>query len=140
MSRYFKIQELVPPQIFAQFGDRSWWFLDRKAVQMLDEIRELLGVPIVVNNWHTGGQYKESGFRLPDTATGGRLSQHKFGRAFDPKPVGMTPQEAHKFILNHEKQFMAIGLTTLEDIAKTPTWVHVDNRWTGLSNILIVKP
>lgn len=139
-SKYFLIQELVPPTIFNQFGDKSWWFLDRQAVEMLDKIRELIGKPIVVNNWATGGNYQESGFRLPDTTTGGKLSQHKFGRAFDCRPLRMTPRQMYDIILYYENQFMTFGLTTLEDIASTPTWVHVDNRWTGMDKILIVKP
>lgn len=139
-SKYFLIKELVPAAIFNQFGDKSWWFLDKEAVQMLNDIRELFGVPFIVNNWHSGGQYKESGYRSPDTTTGGKLSQHKRGAAFDIKPIGMTPREIYDNILLDEEYFLKTGLTTLEDIASTPTWVHVDNRWTGMDKILIVKP
>lgn len=139
-AKHFKIQELVPPSIYNFWGERSIYFLDNKMVKVLDFLRELTGKPITVNNWHEGGQRDEAGFRLPDTATGGRLSQHKFGRAADPKVEDMTPGEVYELIIKNEKQFMNLGLTTVEDIKYTPTWIHFDTRWTGLNFIQVVKP
>lgn len=135
-SKYFQLRELVPPQIYQQFGNRSWWFLDHEAVMMVNAIRELLNIPLIVNNHH----YNLSGYRVPDTPTGSYLSQHKRGAAFDIKSASMTAAGIYQFIFDNEQELMDIGLTTVEDIASTPTWVHVDCRWTGLSNILIVKP
>ena len=78
---------------------------------------------------------------MPDTAVGGKLSQHKFGRAADIKIPGLTSRQIYDEILNHEKIFMAAGLTTLENIDATPTWVHIDIRYQGNSEkIIIVNP
>jgi hypothetical protein len=49
--------------------------------------------PTVVNNWHQGGAFSESGLRTMETGTGAALSQHKFGRAFDCKFRNVTPAE-----------------------------------------------
>lgn len=140
ISQYFTIQELVPSSIYSAYGERSWMFLDREAVEMLNQIREFIGVPITVNNWATGGTYELSGFRPPDTSIGGKLSQHKFGRAFDLKFRNMTAADAHRRIRDDADKFMSFGLTTIEDIAFTPTWVHIDCRITGQTDLLIVKP
>lgn len=140
-SKHFQAYEMVPPAIHQVYGDRSWQFVDERLMHLLDFIREHFNKPVTINSWHEKGQYKESGFRLPDTTTGGKLSQHKHGRAADIKVEGMTPQQVYKEILDNEKLFMDHGLTTMEDIEDTPTWVHVDIRYqNGAEHIVIVNP
>jgi hypothetical protein len=40
-----------------------------------------------------------------------------------------------------EQQFIdAQLLTTYENIAATPSWLHIDCRWTGLDKLLMVNP
>lgn len=139
-SKYFLIQELVPPSIYKAWGERSWWFIDHDLVVVLDFMREYYGVPVTVNNWHIGGKYTERGFRTPTTKTGGKLSQHRFGRGADVAVKGLTPKQVYMDILKNEKMFLSVGLTAMEDISDTPTWVHIDTRWTELNGILVVKP
>lgn len=136
----FDIRELVPPSIHAKYGDKSIWFLDTDAIKFLHFSRKRYGKPHFVNTWHTGGQFENRGFRLPGSTTGALLSQHKFGRAFDWNVAGMTPDEIRADILANQEEWMANGLTTIEDGKYAPTWVHGDSRWTGLDAILIVKP
>ena len=140
ISKHFTIQEFVYPELYNQWGDKSIYFLDQRIVNVAEFIREKINKPITINNWHTGGQYKESGLRSLNTSTGGALSQHKFGRAADLKVQGMTPAQVLQFIKDNWAELHALGLTTVEDIAMTPTWLHIDVRWTGLSELLIVKP
>ena len=61
--KYFKLQELVCPDVYKQYGEKAWEFFDESFLKDLDLVRELLGVPIIINNWNTEGQYKESGLR-----------------------------------------------------------------------------
>jgi uncharacterized protein YcbK (DUF882 family) len=140
ISKHFKVQELVPPVIFHQYEDRSWQFIDPRLVELLDFIRDFYNRPVKINNWHLNGNRFESGFRLPDTKTGGQLSQHKFGRAADIHVEGMAPQQLHADILKNQNIFLNQGLTTVEDIAITTSWVHIDIRYTGFDHIYIVKP
>lgn len=130
MSQHFVIQELVPPATFSRFGERAWWFLDPKIIAVLDALQEELGAErkIVVNSWHQRGQFQFSGFRPPDTTVGAALSQHRFGRAADVKVQGMTPAQVLQVILAQKEKYIALGLTTIENIAKTPTWLHLDVR------------
>lgn len=139
-SKHFIIQELVPPSIYNVWGDRSIFFLDPRLVSLADFVADFFKAPVLINNWNTGGPLDLRGFRPPDTLTGGKLSQHKFGRAFDCNVKGLTPKEVYDEILVNEKQFMNSGLTTMEDINFTKTWNHFDIRWTGNNFIKIVKP
>lgn len=134
---HFKLQELVPPDVYQALGERAWELLDLRALVTLDHLREALG-PITVNNWHAGGNYKESGLRSPATSTGAKYSQHKFGRAFDCKFNGVTPHEARDYVLRNADRFPY--LTTIENPDATPTWFHFDVRNHQRNGVWIVNP
>lgn len=140
MTKYYTVQEFVPPDIYKQFGEVAWQFIDPRLVSLANYVREFFGKPVIINNWSTGGTLTLRGFRPPSTTIGGTLSQHKFGRAFDMNVVGVTPQQAYKAILDNPKSFMEKGLTTMENIEFTSTWNHLDIRYTGRSEIVIVNP
>ena len=143
ISANFKIQEFVPKEIYDVYGDRSIMFIDKRIIDIVQALRDISGRPIVINNWHTsspGNKYNESGYRKPDTKTGAKYSQHKFGRAADVKVSGMNPKDVVNLILKNEMYFVNLGLTTIENVEHTPTWVHLDCRWTGLDKINFVNP
>lgn len=140
VAKDFDLREFVPPKIWAQYGERSAQFLDPRVFAIAQAYRDFFGASVTVNDWHTKGQRTESGFRMPDTKTGGYLSQHKQGRAFDCRIAGISPQDAFKAICANFAHFKTFGLTTLEDVQFTPTWVHSDCRFTGQDDLLIVKP
>jgi hypothetical protein len=133
----FTLEELVPPDVFQARAAAAWELLDPRALMTLDALRKQFG-PTVVNNWRTGGSFKESGFRASDTSTGARYSQHKYGRAFDCKFRETTAQDAQSYILEHPGQFEF--LTTLEDAAITKTWLHFDVRLNATDGVRIVRP
>lgn len=72
--------------------------------------------------------------------TGSWSSIHKNGGAYDYHVKGLSADRVREEILENEQQFIKAGLTTLEHSTFAPTWVHGDNRPTGLKSILIVKP
>lgn len=133
----YELFELVPPVIFKERGERAWELLDSKALVTMQTFRETFG-RTVVNDWYWGGRLKESGLRDYYTLTGAKLSQHKFGRAFDLHPREVTIEEAYEYILKNPEKFPY--LTTLEDIKYTPGWLHMDNRNHTQEGIWIVKP
>lgn len=136
-SKHFDIEELVPPEIFNQFGARSAMFLDPRTGPLLDAIRELVMRPITINDWKEGGPFDERGFRMPDAKTGGRLSQHKFGRGFDLEiNLDETIPSYEKFrdlIRANWSSLHPLGLSTIEK--DTPTWLHIDMRDTGMDHL-----
>lgn len=135
--KHFELRELVSPDIYTARMDAAWELLDPRALMTLDALREQFG-PCTVNDWHKGGRYKESGLRGAYSATGAVYSQHRYGRAFDCKFSKATPQEAHAYIVANPEQFP--HLTTLEDIAATPSWLHFDCRLNRGDGLRIVKP
>lgn len=142
-SLYFDVREFVDSRTFDVLGKNAAWLIDPKIVRVCDLLRELSGRPVTVNNWHfakSGTIYKASGFRAIWEKVGGQLSQHRCGRAADVKVKGMKPSEVLVLISKNKDAFMAAGLTAIEGIKHTPTWVHLDTRETGLDYILTVSP
>lgn len=140
VSDNFELQEFVPKDVYEMFGDRALSFLDKRIIDVVQLLRDLSGRPIIINNWHNGGKFSESGYRTPNTKTGARYSQHKFGRAADVKVTDMSPKDVVELIKKNEALFMAAGLTTIENVEHTPTWTHLDCRWTNSKKILFVNP
>lgn len=140
ISKHFKLEDFMPPDIIRVYGQSAQWFIDPILVTLMDFVADHFSKPVTVNNWHTGGVLKYRGFRPPDYTGGGKLSQHRYGRAADFNVFGESIPDVYAEILKHEKLFMEHGLSTIEDIAHTPTWIHADIRWTGGEHILVVKP
>ncbi|MBL4831615.1 MAG: hypothetical protein JKY55_17240 [Aliivibrio sp.] len=132
--KYFTLEELIDQTTFNQFGNKAWWFLDEKALITLDQLREAFGA-LTVNNWAIGGAYQHSGFRHPLSAIGAKLSQHKFGRAFDVKSKHYTPEQMQAFIIANPERFPYI--TTIENASQTKTWLHFDVRLRFEPNIVV---
>lgn len=140
LNNYFDVREFVPPQIWNKYGERSIWFVDPKLIEIATLYREFFEAPIIINNWYIGGKYMYRGYRPPRINVGTEYSQHKMGRAFDCHSPNITPQEMYKSILDNPEPFMKVGLTALEDINFTTTWLHSDCRPSLQDTILIVKP
>lgn len=158
ISQNFDVREFVPPAIWNKFGTKSIWFISPQIPKIAEFYKawfkdyykadECL---VIVNNWHyakVGPIYDSRGFRMPNDTDGASLSQHKFGNAFDCDLIlvkngvkkELDYKEVQGVMLNNESVFMAAGVTTIEDHLIAKTWLHTDNRYTGLNEILVVKP
>ncbi|TSA35557.1 MAG: hypothetical protein D4R64_09285 [Porphyromonadaceae bacterium] len=136
VSKDFSIHEFVPPAIYEHFVDKSIWFIDPKIMQMAQFIRDRFGKPIMINNYLTGGSYQYSAFRDSACTIGATNSQHRHGRAIDFRIQGMSPIEIRVDIIKNFEQYRVSGLTTIE--GGTPTWTHIDCRFTNMDSLLIV--
>lgn len=141
INEYFFLDEFIPPEIYSVRGAKSISLMDNRIIEGISLLRKYAGVPFVVNNWASGGNRDESGLRLPNTRTGAKWSQHKYGRAVDIVPKGMTVRQLFAILKAHEDEFVSKKLiTTVENVNHTLTWLHVDCRYTGLNELLIVDP
>lgn len=140
LGTYFRLEEFIPKEVYNRFGDNSIWFVDKRIIDLANFVRSRFGKSMTINNWHSGGNLNNRGFRTPDSAVGGQFSQHKFGRAFDFNIAGVTPQEIYKDLLANSSLYIKAGLTTAEDIAYTPNWTHFDIREHKEQGLKIVKP
>lgn len=139
LTKDFRLEEFVPPHVFKQFGASSSWFLQRAHVESIQWLRTRLGVPLIINNWHNGGQFKYRGLRTPESQNFNSYSQHAFGNATDQHSPEMSVAELYKWILDNRDEVLAkTSIRAVEDIANAPTWLHLDSRWSP--TFLIVKP
>ena len=61
-NKYFDVKELVPKEVYEELGDQgSLNLLNPIALKALEEVREILGVPLICNNWAAGGNRNYSG-------------------------------------------------------------------------------
>lgn len=132
--KYFKIQELVCPHVYEKYGDKSWEFFNEEFLKELDIVREVLGVPITINNWNIEGQYKESGNRCQFCSIVAKriankelnMSMHNLYQAFDLKPKGLEIKKAVEMIMDNVHRFKVIK--RIENPDYTSTWLHIDTK------------
>ena len=129
-SKYFDVREWVDRRTWEALGPKAAWLVDPKIIAVFDLLRELAGVPVTVNNWHfeRGGLFDSSGYRAIWDTTGGRLSQHRSGRAGDAKIKGMEGNGILQIVNANKEAFLKAGLTTVENTLFTKTWLHLDVR------------
>ena len=136
VSKNFNLDEFVDPRFIQARGNKAIQLIDHRMITMAQFCRDWFDVPTFINGFCFGHQYTESGMRVSGTGTGATYSQHKYGRADDLKFIGIAPEEVREVIRKNWKEFRECGITTIE--SNTPTWVHVDCRWTGLDTLLEV--
>jgi hypothetical protein len=132
---HFDAKELVPPEIYDQLGEKSLLVMDKETLITADKIREHFGVPMVINNWHTGGDRKYSAYRPFNCNVGAMYSQHKFGRAIDAILLNLYALDVRLEIIKNREKFPFI--TVLEDGV---SWLHFDTRCSANGSINLINP
>lgn len=136
----FFLDEFIDPVTYSARGARSIELMDMRIILAIQYLRDITGKKITVNNWIHGKILRLRGYRPEGTRIGAKWSQHKYGRALDFNIEGMTTREVHALILEHEQVFIERQwITVIEDPRDSPTWIHVDCRYTGMDKIRIVK-
>ena len=140
-SKHFIIQELVPPETYKAMDEQAWQLIDEPMIKLLDGLREHFDRPVIINNWHTGGQFKYRGFRPKGCKVGKETGEHykKPLNAVDFNVLSLSDDSVKTEILKHEAKFMALGLTRMESSIDAPTWTHVDRKPTGLNTIKVFR-
>lgn len=119
VSKYFKNHELLPK------GVTDISLIDEDLLVLIDEIRELLGVPCTINNYESGGSRQWCGLRTKDCTIGAPKSQHRLGKAADLHPKGISAEDARATI---KKAVEAGLLPELGGVENSVGWLHVDVR------------
>lgn len=125
-NKYFDIKELVSSNIYKEYGDNAIKFLDPKALKALENVREILGVPLICNNWAAGGSRNYCGYRESGCGVGTPTGFHYKGQAFDLISSKMTAKEMRdKLEQNQDKLIYPIRVEKWEG-NKEITWLHID--------------
>ena len=138
ISEHFVIQEFVDQATFEAEGENAITFIDKKLIDIAEFVRTEIGLPVTINNWHNGGQFKESGLRNKNTTTGAKKSAHKLGKAIDAKIKGWGSKEWYDFVTKHAKKLYDLGLRRIEDKTLAATWCHMDTKEHGKKGIIQV--
>ena len=141
VSKDFELQEFIPKEIYNAFRENSTWFINPTIINIAQVVRDICGVPIIINNWNNGGSYNNRGYRLPSSPIGAVYSQHKLGNAIDISSNEMNAKKLYELILANKGLLLLNGLSAIEDIRHTKTWVHLDCRFIkNKKEILIFNP
>ena len=125
--KYFKPYEVVSKLVYTKYRDESIKFMDNRLLETLDIIREILGVPLVINDWYWGGKNQQRGLRenicqiVKSKGNTLYLSSHCFGRAFDAVSAKMSAEQMRKKIVDN-----AYKLPYPIRMESNVTWLHVD--------------
>lgn len=138
--KYFPLKELVPPEMMIYPDHRLWRLFDPVALFTLDALRVRYG-PMWVNDFDRGLRY--CGYRPPQCDVGNMFSQHRFGRGFDPHPMGPTAEEIREDIKSLSlKDLEKAHLDGIRRMETGIPWLHFDTGNYGLveGKILFFKP
>jgi len=140
--KYFRLQELVPREIYEntppERHGRLWKVFDERLLITEDRLRERFG-RATINNWYNGGNLQYRGWRPFNCGIGSELSQHKFGRGADSNHADASPEEIREDIINNPDRKEYEFITCIEmDV----TWLHKDirNHDTQANGVLKVYP
>ena len=153
----FYVYEFVAPEIWEKWGNRSIRYIQASIVIAAQFLREKSGVSITINNYKSGGSYRDSGTRTLESYQrmyGGKskgqtkylstYSMHKFCGAIDLKIGKMTSHQMASLVDEYEEELMKIGIRRIENPDKTKgrnrDWLHIDTATTGLDYIVRVNP
>jgi len=140
LSHNFFLDEFVTKRAYLTFGSRANLLFDPRLVEISQFIRNRLGSAVYLNNWYHGGPLQYRGWRPPFTTVGSKRSFHKLGRAIDMSSPKYSPKEILEIVRRNEAKLMSLGLSRVEHIDHTPTWIHMDLAETGLDYIRVFKP
>jgi hypothetical protein len=123
--KFFELYELVDPTTYSQLGQEAWGLFHLEALLALDDFRQFFGVPVLINNWHSGGEFQWRGYRTPEEAAklGAPNSQHRFGNAFDCDIQGISAEHARAAIIASKDDPLLRRIMRLE---QGVSWVHFD--------------
>ena len=142
IKKYFSIKEFVSPKVYKKHGELSWQFIDIRLLHTMLIIRVLIDKPITINNWHSGGNFKQRGLRsnlgyifLSKFKKGIMyLSGHVLGKAVDFDVKGMTANEVRRWLVSIENELPYKIRLENKMRGKYISWIHLDMLWNKDNN------
>ena len=130
IKKYFQLQELVSKAVYDKYGDFAWNFFDEKLLATIVALREkILCVPLVCNNWKSGGSLSQRGFRentceiVAEKTKTNKIycSAHCIGKGVDLSSGKMTAEQMRKRI-EESKHLLPYNVRIEKDV----NWLHID--------------
>lgn len=139
-SRFFKIYELVSPNVYRKYGERAWMFFDPRLIETLEFIREYFEEPITINNWYWSGKFTQRGLRentcpIVKNKTNDfeiYLSAHVLGMGVDFNINGYSAEEIRNKLIEI-KDLLPYPIRLEKDVS----WIHIDVMNNGKDKVYI---
>ena len=127
ISKYFKIHELVPRNLYEiAHEDLLWNMVPDELIISIDKLKEKFpDGSMTINNYKWNGDREWSGLRTKDSSYYSRTSQHSIMNAFDAVFSKYNPDIVRQYILDNQDEFPYIG--GIENF-NGMSWVHADIR------------
>ena len=141
-QQYFDLREVVSKQVYERYGQQAWQFFDPRLLEVVVWLRKSMGIPLVCNNWASGGKFDERGFRsnldplVSEKTKKGILycSSHSRGQGIDLSSGRAAAPTIRQWIRLHKEELPYP--IRLESDKSAPTWVHIDVCNTGTEPIV----
>jgi hypothetical protein len=139
---YFKIEELVCPDVYKTFDQTAWQFFDSRLLITLETLRQRLNKRIIVNTWKSGGEFSQRGFRcirceiVQNKIFSNEIyvSPHMTGQGVDFDVEGLVAEEVRLWIVKNANIWpYPLRLEANVD------WVHLDSRDAEKDKVYIFK-
>ena len=122
----FELQDFVPPSAFNSREDHGLSLLHPDLIDSTQKLRDHIKVRMIINNWNSGGTFRNRGWREPDSKVGAKKSLHKQGMAIDFHSPDTTMLELFKLIWNNRDWIVKnTAFRIVESFTATPGWVHL---------------
>lgn len=115
-------KELLPKAIWDKYGANGLRYLDKRVVESVRYLREVVGKPFYLNT----DTQDEMTIRLPGHKNYKQFSEHAWGRAIDfqcPDVDSLTIQKLITKDVVVSTKLKQLGLTAIED--GTISWTHI---------------
>jgi len=123
-SKYFKAHELVPKHIYNKYGEKSFKFIHKDIIAVIDRLKEHFNLgTMTINNYAWGGDREWSGLRTINSPYYSETSQHSLGNAIDAVFSHYTAEEVRNYIIDNPHLFPEI-----KGIELCVSWLHIDVR------------
>jgi hypothetical protein len=124
--KYFKPQELVSILHYNEFVDKDtiYALFTPELKGVVVHIRESVGLPMTINNWHTYGAFQYRGYRDKTCSIGAVKSAHREGEAIDFDFRGITAERGRELIVQKAMKELPYPIRIEEGV----NWIHIDTR------------
>lgn len=133
LAPFFDIRELVSEPVWKKYGPNAWRLFNPRLLETLLVLRrDILRVPLVCNNWRSGGSMMQRGLRentcniVKEKTLSGELyvSAHVIGAAVDLSSGSMSADDMRAVIKRHAD--LLPYPVRIEKREGAPTWLHID--------------
>jgi hypothetical protein len=122
IPKHFQAYELLPNDLYALYGDDGLYLMDDRILLTLDSIRDFTKAPITVNNWKSGGPFRQRGYRnIIDPKT--QFTAHRFGRGVDFDIYGVAADAFRNMVKTGSLNKTMAYITRMEEGIE---WIHMD--------------